>query len=64
MIEEKILYEVLSKVFEVILLFWIIKIVVIILGEIVGDVLFMLFNLGYIVSMGIFVVIFVIFVVV
>ncbi|MEG2637510.1 MAG: hypothetical protein RSA09_13490, partial [Acinetobacter sp.] len=61
MTEEKKLHEVLSKVPEVTLLFWIIKIAATTLGETAGDALSMSLNLGYIVSTGIFAVIFAIF---
>lgn len=62
MTEEKTLHEVLSKVPEVTLLFWIIKIAATTLGETAGDALSMSLNLGYIVSTGIFAIIFAIFV--
>lgn len=48
----------LSKVPEVTLLFWIIKIAATTLGETAGDALSMSLNLGYIVSTGIFAVLF------
>ena len=48
----------LSKVPEVTLLFWIIKVAATTLGETAGDALSMSLNLGYIVSTGIFAVIF------
>ena len=48
----------LSKVPEVTLLFWIIKIAATTLGETAGDALSMSLNLGYIVSTGIFAIIF------
>lgn len=54
--------EVLSKVPEVTLLFWIIKIAATTLGETAGDALSMSLNLGYAVSTGIFAVIFAFFV--
>lgn len=53
-------HEVLSKVPEVTLIFWIIKILATTLGETGGDALSMSMNLGYIVSTGIFMVIFII----
>jgi uncharacterized membrane-anchored protein len=46
--------KVLSKVPEVIWLFWIIKILATTLGETGGDALSMSLNLGYLVSTGIF----------
>jgi uncharacterized membrane-anchored protein len=49
---------VLSKVPEVTLIFWIIKILATTLGETGGDALSMSLNLGYLVSTGIFAVIF------
>ena len=48
----------LSKVPEVTLLFWVVKIAATTLGETAGDALSMSLNLGYIVSTGIFAVIF------
>lgn len=48
----------LSKVPAVMLLFWMIKIAATTLGETAGDVLSMSLNLGYILSTGIFAVIF------
>ncbi len=48
----------LSKVPEVTLLFWIIKVAATTLGETAGDALSMSLNLGYIVSTGIFAVLF------
>ncbi|HEX2950540.1 MAG TPA: hypothetical protein VHV83_13405 [Armatimonadota bacterium] len=50
--------EILSKVPEVTLIFWIIKILATTLGETGGDALSMSMNLGYLVSTGIFAVIF------
>jgi uncharacterized membrane-anchored protein len=50
--------EFLSKVPEVIWLFWIIKILATTLGETGGDALSMSLNLGYLVSTGIFAVLF------
>jgi uncharacterized membrane-anchored protein len=50
--------ETLSKVPEVTLLFWIIKIAATTLGETGGDAVSMSMNLGYLVASGIFVVIF------
>lgn len=47
-------FNALSKVPEVTLLFWIIKIAATTLGETAGDALSMSLNLGYIVSTGIF----------
>ena len=52
--------DVLSKVPEVTLLFWIIKIAATTLGETGGDAVSMSMNLGYLVGTGIFAVIFVI----
>ncbi len=52
----------LSKVPEVTLLFWIMKIIATTLGETGGDALSMSANLGYLVSTGIFAVVFAIFV--
>ena len=51
--------EILSKVPEVTLVFWIIKIFATTLGETGGDALSMSLNLGYLVSTGIFAVIFI-----
>ncbi len=48
----------LSKVPEVTLLFWVIKIAATTLGETAGDALSMSLNLGYIISTGIFAIIF------
>ena len=50
--------EILSKVPEVTLVFWIIKILATTLGETVGDAVTMSMNLGYLVGTGIFSVIF------
>lgn len=50
---------VLSKVPEVTLIFWVIKILATTLGETAGDALSMSMNLGYLLSTGIFAVIFV-----
>ena len=50
--------ESLSKVPEVTLVFWVIKIVATTLGETGGDALSMSMNLGYLVSTGIFAVLF------
>jgi uncharacterized membrane-anchored protein len=55
--ENKTIEEVFSKVPEVTLLFWIIKIAATTLGETAGDALSMSLNLGYIVSTGIFAII-------
>ena len=52
--------EILSKVPEVTLMFWIIKILATTLGETGGDAVSMSMNLGYLVSTGIFAVIFMI----
>jgi uncharacterized membrane-anchored protein len=52
--------EILSKVPEVTLIFWITKILATTLGETGGDALSMSLNLGYLVSTGIFAVIFVV----
>lgn len=51
--------EIMSKVPEVTLMFWIIKIFATTLGETGGDALSMSLNLGYLVSTGIFAVIFI-----
>ena len=51
--------EILSKVPEVTLIFWIIKIFATTLGETGGDALSMSMNLGYLLSTGIFAVIFI-----
>jgi len=56
--------EILSKVPEVTLIFWIIKVLATTLGETGGDALSMSMNLGYLVSTGIFSAIFVIAVIV
>jgi uncharacterized membrane-anchored protein len=52
--------EILSKVPEVTLIFWIIKILATTLGETGGDAVSMSMNLGYLVSTGIFAVIFIV----
>ena len=52
--------EILSKVPEVTLIFWIIKIFATTLGETGGDAVSMSLNLGYLVSTGIFAAIFII----
>ena len=52
--------EILSKVPEVTLIFWIIKIFATTLGETGGDAVSMSMNLGYLVSTGIFSVIFIV----
>lgn len=52
--------EVLSKVPEVTLLFWVIKILATTLGETGGDAVSMSMHLGYLVGSGIFLVIFII----
>lgn len=52
----------LNKVPQVTLIFWIIKITATTLGETAGDALSMSLNLGYIISSGIFLVLFAIFV--
>jgi uncharacterized membrane-anchored protein len=51
--------EILSKVPEVTLIFWIIKVLATTLGETGGDAVSMSMNLGYLVSTGIFAVIFI-----
>ena len=51
--------EIMSKVPEVTLMFWILKIFATTLGETGGDALSMSLNLGYLVSTGIFAVIFI-----
>ena len=53
-------YEIISKVPEVTLLFWIIKILATTLGETGGDAVSMSMNLGYLVSTGIFSVLFIV----
>ena len=50
--------DVLSKVPEVTLIFWIIKILATTLGETGGDAVSMSMNLGYLVGTGIFAVLF------
>ena len=62
MISHESLFKSLSKVPEVTLLFWIIKIAATTLGETAGDALSMSLNLGYIISTAIFAVIFAVFV--
>lgn len=52
--------KILSKVPEVTLIFWIIKILATTLGETGGDAVSMSMNLGYLVSTGIFAVIFIV----
>jgi uncharacterized membrane-anchored protein len=52
--------EILSKVPEVTLIFWIIKILATTLGETGGDAVSMSMNLGYLVSTGLFAVIFIV----
>jgi len=52
--------EILSKVPEVTLIFWIIKILATTLGETGGDAVSMSMNLGYLVSTGIFAMIFIV----
>ena len=56
--------EVFSKVPEVTLVFWIIKILATTLGETGGDAVSMSMNLGYLVSTGIFAAIFIVMVIV
>ena len=56
------LSKTLSKVPEVTLLFWIIKVAATTLGETAGDALSMSLNLGYVISTAIFAVIFAVFV--
>lgn len=56
--------EVLSKVPEVTLIFWVIKILATTLGETAGDAVSMSMNLGYLVGTGIFLALFVIAVIV
>ncbi len=58
MISHESLSKSLSKVPEVTLLFWIIKIAATTLGETAGDALSMSLNLGYVISTAIFAVIF------
>jgi uncharacterized membrane-anchored protein len=53
-------HEVLSKVPEVTLVFWIMKILATTLGETGGDAVSMSMDLGYLVSTGIFAAIFLI----
>lgn len=62
MYENKTIEETLSKVPEVTLLFWVIKIAATTLGETAGDALSMSLNLGYILSTGIFTIFFALFV--
>lgn len=62
MMSHENLSKTLSKVPEVTLLFWIIKIAATTLGETAGDALSMSLNLGYIISTAIFAVIFAVFV--
>lgn len=62
MISHESLSKSLSKVPEVTLLFWIIKIAATTLGETAGDALSMSLNLGYVISTAIFAVIFAVFV--
>ena len=62
MISHENLSKTLSKVPEVTLLFWIIKIAATTLGETAGDALSMSLNLGYVISTAIFAVIFAVFV--
>lgn len=62
MISHESLSKNLSKVPEVTLLFWIIKIAATTLGETAGDALSMSLNLGYVISTAIFAVIFAVFV--
>ncbi|SEO55182.1 COG4705 family protein [Acinetobacter sp. yr461] len=62
MISHENLSKALSKVPEVTLLFWIIKIAATTLGETAGDALSMSLNLGYVISTAIFAVIFAVFV--
>lgn len=52
--------EIISKVPEVTLIFWVIKILATTLGETGGDALSMSMNLGYLVSTGIFAAIFIV----
>ena len=52
--------QILSKVPEVTLIFWIIKILATTLGETGGDAVSMSMNVGYLVSTGIFVAIFIV----
>ncbi|MDD2661042.1 MAG: hypothetical protein PHY54_15410, partial [Methylococcales bacterium] len=52
--------QVLSKVPEVTLIFWIIKIFATTLGETGGDAVSMSMNLGYLIGTGIFAVIFIV----
>ena len=56
---EDISAEVLSKVPEVTLVFWIIKILATTLGETGGDAVSMSMNLGYLIATGIFAAIFI-----
>ena len=51
--------EILSKVPEVTLIFWVIKILATTLGETAGDAVSMSMNLGYLVGTGIFAVVFI-----
>ena len=52
--------QILSKVPEVTLIFWIIKILATTLGETGGNAVSMSMNVGYLVSTGIFVAIFIV----
>ena len=63
MINDKNTEQILSKVPEVTLLFWIIKIAATTLGETAGDAFSMSLNLGYLISTAIFAVFFIVLVV-
>ena len=52
--KETLKKEALSKVPEVTVVFWIIKILATTLGETAGDAVSMSMNLGYLISTGIF----------
>ncbi|MFG0587730.1 hypothetical protein ACF8D3_06825 [Acinetobacter sp. YQ_14] len=60
MINDKNTEQILSKVPEVTLLFWIIKIAATTLGETAGDAFSMSLNLGYLLSTAIFTVLFIV----
>ena len=60
MINDKNTEQILSKVPEVTLLFWIIKIAATTLGETAGDAFSMSLNLGYLISTAIFAVFFIV----
>jgi len=57
--KETLKKEALSKVPEVTVVFWIIKILATTLGETAGDAVSMSMNLGYLISTGIFATLFI-----